>query len=442
MSMNPFGGVLYQELWGDAELARLFSESAEIRAMLVVEGALAEAQGQVGMIPRTAASAIKAAAFEVVLDPVALASGTGENAVPVPALVEAFRKAIGDDEVAQWVHFGSTSQDIMDTALALRLRQVLNLYEDRLQATISALGSIADEHADLPMAARTYGQAATPTSFGAVAAAWGRPLLALHGELEGVRDAVLQASLGGAAGTLSAMDADGARVREAFAKLLDLRDPQASWHSDRSGITLLSGWIARVGAQLGKIGDDLLLLTHNTSGEVRLSATGGSSTMPQKTNPVQPSQLVALARFALSQNATMQFAAIHREQRDGASWMTEWLTLPGLVLSGGRALGLATEMVPGLTPVPERMLEHLDDGSGLIFAEALSFRLAQDMPRPKAQAAVKSMSLRVRETGASLANVAKAAFPDASLDNIFNAKAQLGTAPSDARSFAVAARAL
>ena len=442
MTNGPFGSALYGDLWGDAEVGKLFTDSAEIRAMLVVEGALAEVQAGLGMIPADAGKAIKAAAYEVVLDPAGLAPGTAKSAVPVPAMVEAFRKAMGDDEAAAWAHYGATSQDIADTGLALRLRQVLAIYETRLKDVLIATADLADTHAELPMAARTYGQAATPTSFGAVAAAWGRPLIALLAELPAVRQGVLRVSLGGAAGTLSVMGDKGAAVRAELARALDLADPGASWHNDRSGITGLAACATRLAATLGKIGEDLLLLTHSTSGEVRLGTTGGSSTMPQKTNPVEPSQIVALARFVAAQNTALQGAALHREQRDGAAWMTEWLSLPGLILGTARALALTGPMIAGLTPNAERMAANLDDGSGLIFAEALSFRLAQSMPRPKAQAAVKALATEVRETGGSLADAAAEAYPDLSLSDIFDALAQLGTAPVEARAFAKTVRAL
>ena len=239
MSASAFDSTLYGLLWGDAELAKLFSDTAEIKAMLIVEGALAEAQAKAGLIPEDAAAAIKAAAYEAMPDAQAMAAGTGKSAVPVPALVDAFRKEMGDDPAAAFVHYGATSQDIIDTALALRLRQALALYAERLRAMLGALADLAEEHATLPMAARTYGQAATPTSFGAVAAGWGRPLLALTRDFDRTSTGIARVSLSGAAGTLSAMGPKGPEVRAHLAAALDLSDPEATWHTDRTGITAL-----------------------------------------------------------------------------------------------------------------------------------------------------------------------------------------------------------
>ena len=165
--------AIYRGLFGDEDTARLFSDTAELRAMLLVEGALARVQGALGVIPAEAGTFLHRAASEVQIDPAALRGQTAQDGVPVPALVAAFRKAAGAPDHAPYAHWGATSQDIMDTGLALRLKRVLELWEDRLRALLAALATLAEAHADLPMAARTYGQIATPTSFGALAQAGG-----------------------------------------------------------------------------------------------------------------------------------------------------------------------------------------------------------------------------------------------------------------------------
>ena len=296
MAASVFDSAIYRDLMGDIEVGALFTDSAEVRAMMIVEGALAKAQGALGVIPEASAAAIHRASLELQIDPGGLAAETGQNAVVVPALVAAFRSAMQAPEHAQWLHFGATSQDIMDTGLVLRLRQFLGILDPRLREAVAALGTLAEAHAEVPMAGRTYGQIATPTSFGAVVAAWGQPLLALLDRLGGLRGRLLWVSLSGAAGTLSAMGPRGPEVRAELAKALGLSDPEASWHSNRQAIAELSGWLTQVAAQLGKIGQDLILMTQSGIGEVALPGSGGSSTMPQKQNPVMPSVLAAIAR--------------------------------------------------------------------------------------------------------------------------------------------------
>jgi len=220
MPASPADSPLYARLFGDDEAARLFSDSAEVRAMLLVEGALAKVQGELGVIPAESAAFLHRASFEVQIDPSALAGETAVNGVPVPALVAAFRTACNAPDHAAFAHWGATSQDIMDSALALRLKRLIELWEGRLDGLLAALGAVAAAHADLPMAARTYGQVATPTSFGAVVAGWGWPLHAQRAALAALRPALLRVSLSGAAGTLSAMGEAGPAVRAGLAKAL------------------------------------------------------------------------------------------------------------------------------------------------------------------------------------------------------------------------------
>lgn len=167
MPASLAGSGLYGALFDDPDTAALFTDSAGVRAMMLVEGALAQVQGDLGMIPADAAAFLHRAGFDLQIDPAGLAAETAINGVPVPTLLAAFRKAAQAPAMTDWLHWGATSQDIMDTALALRFKRLLAMWDARLLAMILALGQLAHAHADLPMAARTCGQAATPTSFGA-----------------------------------------------------------------------------------------------------------------------------------------------------------------------------------------------------------------------------------------------------------------------------------
>jgi 3-carboxy-cis,cis-muconate cycloisomerase len=310
-----------------------------------------------------------------------------------------------------------------------------------MRATLAALAKLAADHADTPMAARTYGQHATPTSFGAVAAGWGQPLLGLLHELPNLR-AGLSVSLSGAAGTSAALGAQASEIRAAMAKSLGLADPGHSWHADRSGMQAICAFATRLATACGKIGEDLVLLSQSGIGEVTLDGAGGSSTMPQKQNPVGPSAMVALARQIVALNGVMQGAGLHREQRDGAAWFSEWLTLPQLCLGTAAALTHAQRLAETLAPNPATMRAALDQSGGLIHAEALSFRLAETLPRPEAQAEVKALCKREMAETTPLATLARAAYPDLPLDDIFDPAQQMGHAPQDANAFAQAVAAL
>ncbi|CUH75165.1 lyase family protein [Tropicibacter naphthalenivorans] len=440
MPATPFDSAHLTQLFATGDTARLFSDTAEIRAMMMIEGALAQVQAAHGVIPETAAKAIHRAGLEIQIDPSGLAEATGQNGVSTPALVAAFRKEMQAPEHAQYLHWGATSQDIQDTALMLRLRQVIAQQETRLKAILGGLASLAEEHADTPMAARTYGQHATPSSFGAQVAQWGHPLLRALNDAASVREN-LWVSLSGAAGTGSALGPDPAAIRAGLAEKLALSDPGRSWHTDRAPVLAILGWLVQMTLATGKMGEDLILATQSGIGEVILGGTGASSTMPQKQNPVGPSALVALGHHVQGLFATLQGAALHRQQRDGAAWFTEWLTLPQLVLSSAAALTHAETLATSLRPNPAAMQTTLDSTGGLLMAEALTFELAKTIPRPDAQASVKTLCAQARDTGTPLADIARAAHPDLPGD-FFDTARSMGAAPSEARTFAAAVRAV
>ena len=442
MAASVFDSPLYTQLFPTGDIGRLFTDSAEIRALLLVEGALARAQGSLGVIPKQSAEAIHRASLEIMIDPGALATATGQNGVSVPGLVAAFRAEMNAPEHAQYIHWGATSQDIIDTAQMLRLRQMLALMQPALRDTLKSLGHLAQSHASTPMAARTWGQHATPTSFGATAAMWGAPLLGLYQELDALRPATLWVSLAGAAGTSAALGPQAAQTRAALATARGLLDPARSWHSDRSALLMLAAWLTRLASALGKIGEDLTLLAQSGINEISLGSAGSSSTMPQKQNPVAPAVLSALARQVISHNATLQGAALHRQERDGTAWFTEWLTLPQLCLASASALLTAQTLTPQITPNTETMQSALESGLGLIHAEALCFALADHMPRPQAQTEAKKLCQLVATSGRSLATLAAETYPNFALDTVFIPAKQMGSAPSDALAFAKSVAAL
>lgn len=441
MAASVFDSPLYAQLFPTGDAGRLFSDTAAIRAMLLVEGALAKAQGAQGIIPELSAKAIQRATMEIQIDPGAIAKATGENGVSVPGLVAAFRAEMNAPEHAQFVHWGATSQDILDTGLMLRLRQLLLLAEADLRDIISALAEQANLHAATPMAGRTYGQQATPTSWGAVLADWGHSLCDLLDALPALRETSLLVSLSGAAGTSSALGAQGAETRSALAQGLGLGDPARSWHVDRGPILRIADWLAQVTSVLARMGATLIALTSTEIGEVRLGAAGASSTMPQKQNPVAASALQALGHHMTGLRAALGPATQHLHQRDGAAWFTEWMVLPQIALGTACALQHAKELARAMRPATEQMTATLSGGLALIHAEELSFALAAFMPRPKAQAETKALCREAVQSNTSLATLARAAYPDLPVA-LFTPDGSLGLAPQEAQAFVARAQAL
>lgn len=441
MAASVFDSPLYSHLFATGDAGRLFSDTAAIRAMLLVEGALAKVQGALGVIPEMSAAAIHRASMEIQVDPGAIAKATGENGVSVPGLVAQFRAEMQAPEFAQHVHWGATSQDIIDTALMLRLRQALGLAEADLRTLVASLATAAETHKTLPLPARTYGQHATPTNWGAVMAEWGMPLCDALDELEALRASSLLVSLSGAAGTGSAFGPKAAEIRAELAKALGLNDPERSWHVDRTPILRIADWQGRVMAALSHIAQSMLGLTATGIGEIALGMPGGSSTMPQKQNPVGPSAVIALGHHMTGQRATLQAAAAHQHQRDGGAWFAEWMAVPQLALCLASALHHTKTLVAGMTPHPVQMHNALTANLGLIHAEALSFALAEVMPRPQAQKITKQLCREAQDKQVPLSDLVAADYPQLSKD-LFDPARQTGNAATEAEAFIARAQAV
>lgn len=399
------GGLL-----GDEEVAAHFTPTAELAAMIAFEAALARAEAAEGVIPAEAGSAITAALDGVAIDPEELVGPTRAAGVVVPGLVKLLRQRAGPHGPA--IHWGATTQDATDTGLVLRLRNVLDILAVRLGALAQTLATQARAHARLPMAGRTRSQIATPITFGLRIAAWYGPLVRCLHRLGDLRPRLLVVQLGGASGTLSVLGDKGPAVLARLAGDLDLGCPPKAWHTERDGIVELANWLAMVSGLLGRIGSDLILMGRSEIAEARAGQGGGSSTMPQKSNPVLAEALVTLAHFNAAQAGAAQAALIHAEDRDGPAWSGEWLVLPQMAVATAAGLAHALTLAETLAPDPAAMAANMEIGGGAIHAEALAFALARHMPLPDAQAMVKAAA---QEQGGTLADRVAARARDAGL---------------------------
>jgi len=415
MSVSLIDSEIYGGLFGDPVVAELFDDRAQIRAMLRVEAALARVEGRLGIIPGSAGERISEVAGDLEIAPGDLAAGTTSAGIPVPALVEALRNAVGP-EVGRYVHWGATTQDIMDSALVLSLRDAIAHYQSRIAALVAALAKITERHRATLMVARTRFQQAVPTTFGLKTAGWLAPILRHRERLVDLRPRLLVVSFSGAAGTLSALGERGREVAVALAGELDLAVPDTSWHNGRDGLAEFAGWLSLVSASLAKIARDVLAMAASEVGEVREGGGGGgSSTMPQKANPVRSETLVAIAAKNAALLGAVHQAIPHQHERDGACWQLEWLTLSEMVTLTGAALGAAVSLIDDLICDPVRMRANLDASKGLVLAEAASFALARHIPRPEARQMVKLACREVVAGAGHLLDVL-AARTDAPLD--------------------------
>ncbi len=429
MAYSPFDSPMFRHLLGDDETAKLFSDSAEIRAMLLVEGALAKVQGELGVIPKDSAFFIERSAMEVQIDPAGLAEDVGRSGVPVPALVKSFRQAMEAPEHAQYIHYGATSQDIVDTALALRLRQFTGLLDDSLRSLNDDLIILAKSHRQTVMAARTRGQIATPTTFGARAVSWVTPLQRNAVRLGTAKDRALCVSLAGASGNYAALGEKGRQIETALAQHLKLGVVESPWHSTRDSLSEFAATLTNISAACGKIGSDILQMAQSEVGEVSLSSGGGSSTMPHKSNPVLAELLVALARHSANSLTSVFQAQIHGQERDGAAWLGEWMSLPQICIAAMVSVKQARKLLSMLRINDHRMQENMDATNGLIFAEAAAFALSNHMPRQQAQEIVSAACAKVSSEGGHLRDMLTADLAeDIDWDQVFDPLVQTGLA--------------
>ena len=432
MSVTPFDSVLFGPLLSDAELAALLDDRAQIRFMLDFESALARAEASVGVIPEEAAEIIAEVADALEVPPASLAEGTARDGIPVPALVAALRRAVADAggrDAAAYVHWGATTQDVMDTGLVLRLRGVLDILEDRLDGLGGKLAGMAEAERGTVMLARTRGQQATPTAFGLKVAGWLAPLQRHRDRFEAFEHRLWVLSFGGAAGNLSALGEKGLAVEAALAEELDLSVPAMPWHSQRDGLIELGNWLGLVCGSLGKLAGDILLLCQNEVGELREGTGGGSSTLPQKSNPVRSEAVLSLTRHVAGLAGQLQQAAFHQHERDGVAWQLEWLLLPQMIVATGGALRQSIALIEDLEIDRARMLANVEATNGLALAEAASFALSAYMARPEAQALVKQACKEVLAEGGHLIDLLTAR-SDAPVDweTLRDPASQLGAA--------------
>ncbi|MCX7567059.1 lyase family protein [Sulfitobacter sp. F26169L] len=435
MAASVFDSPLYAHLFPTGEAGRLFSDTAALRAMLLVLGALARSQAALGVIPDLSAKAIQRATMEIQIDPGAIARATGENGDCVEGLVAAFRAEMNAPEHAQFVHWGASSQDIMDTALMLRLRQLLLLAEQDLRTIIAALAQQASEHAQTPMTGRTNGQRLTPTSWGAVVADWGHALCDLVEALTVLRASSLYASLSGSAGTGSPLGPQAAQTRAGLATGLGLNDPARCWHVDRGPIQRIADWLGQVTNVLSRMGVSLIALTSPEIAEVRMLA------FSRQQGPVGPAAMLALGHQMNGLRAALSAATHHAHQGDNAAFFTEWMVLPQIALGTASALQHAKIVTQNMKADTDRMAATLGDRHGIIHGEALTYALAREMPRPKAQAETARLCHAAQDQGVPLEKIARAAYPVLTQD-LFDPARSLGQAPVDARAFAARAKAI
>ncbi len=405
--MSDAGGGLFDGVLARGAAAAAVSDEAWLRAMLEVEAALARALAHARVIPPAHAEAIERACRDGRFDVAALGRAAADSGNPVVPLVAALTALVGGPASAD-VHRGATSQDILDTAAMLVASRASAAILADLDGASDAAAGLADAHRGTVMAGRTLLQQATPTTFGAKAAAWLTGLDAAAERLAAVRRDRLAIQLGGASGTLAAFGTDGPAVARAMAEDLGLAEPIGPWHTERTRIADLAGALGSCAAAVAKPALDLVLLAQTEVGEVRdaTPGRGGSSTLPHKRNPVAAVAARACAAQAPGLVATLLFAAGGGEhERAAGAWHTEWRPLSELLRSVGSAAAWLTDALDHLEVDGARMRANLERAGGGILAERVALALASGLGRVAAHDAVARAVAESDATGRSMADV-------------------------------------
>jgi 3-carboxy-cis,cis-muconate cycloisomerase len=390
-SLSP----LLAPMLSSAAMRGVCDDAACLQHMLDFEAALARAEAATGVVPAGAAEAIAKACKAELFDIAGLAEAatrSGNLAIPLVKALTA-KVAGADADAARYVHWGATSQDVIDTAAMLTLRAAIDALLADIDRAMAGFAKLARQHRDTPVVARTWLQHALPMPFGLKLAEYAAALHRSRARLRRLRHEGLALQFGGAAGTLAALGDKGMLIAEKLAQELKLPLPEAPWHAHRDRIAEAASVFAILAGTCGKIGRDMQLMMQTDvaeafepSGEGR----GGSSTMPHKRNPVAAATAVAAATMAPNLAATIFAAQVGEHERSAGPWHAEWPVMPMLQLVTSGALASIVDIAEGMEVDVARMRVNLDATGGLIMAEAVTFALAEKIGKSEAHHLVEA----------------------------------------------------
>ncbi|WP_049855476.1 class-II fumarase/aspartase family protein [Dickeya fangzhongdai] len=409
MASNVLDSILFRDSFGTPEMRAIFDDHELIRKYVEVEIALAKAEARCGVIPQEAAEEIAKTCNADTLDFDLLRHETEIVGYPILPLVHQISKQAGAS--GGYVHWGATTQDIMDTAVVLQIRDAFDLIDADIKSLRKILADLALRYRDTPMAGRTHLQQALPITFGYKAAIW-LDMFDRHAErLEQARPRILVGEFAGAAGTLASLGDKGLAVQKAMMAELKLGVPTSTWHVARDGFAEAVNLLAVITGSLGKIAYDVMLMASNEFGELYepfVKGRGASSTMPQKRNPISSELMLACAKGVRQHAGLMLDAMVQDLERATGPWHAEWIAIPESFVLAAGALNQAKFMLSGLIVDEQAMAKNLDMTKGLIVAEAVMMGLAPYMGRQDAHDVVYDACRIVNKQGGRLADVLNA----------------------------------
>ena len=431
-----FDSILFRDAFGTPAMRDVFSDYALIGRYAEVEIALARAEARCGVIPTEAAEEIAKRTDISALDFDLLREETDIVGYPILPLVHQLAKQCGD--AGRYVHWGATTQDIMDTAVILQVRDGLKIIEDDINALRGILADLSRRYRDTPMAGRTHLQQALPVTFGYKTAIW-LAMFDRHAErLEQLKPRVLVGEFAGAAGTLASLGSKGLEVQRTLCEELGLGVPVSTWHVARDGLAEVVNFFGLVTGSLGKIALDIMIMASTEFAEVYepfVKGRGASSTMPQKRNPISSELMLAASKGVRQHAGLMLDAMVQDFERATGPWHAEWMAIPESFLLTASALHQAKLALSGLIVDDRKMAQNLDISRGLIVAEAVMMGLAPQVGRQQAHDIVYDACRMANEKAMTLADAlsadpqVSARIDRATIDRLTSPGNYLGLAP-------------
>ncbi|KAF2252946.1 adenylosuccinate lyase [Trematosphaeria pertusa] len=405
-SVSAIDSAIFRTLFGTDEIRSVFDDKAYLSRCVDAETALARAQSRCNVIPSHIGEIVTSRSQGAELDFDRLRRETEIVGYPILPLVRQLSALCGD-EAGRYVHWGATTQDIMDLASMLQMKEGLEIVEKTLRSVITNLDYLSRKYRDTPMAGRTHLQHALPITFGHKCAIWLSGMQRHLERLEQLKERALMVQFGGAAGSLASLGSgdDGIRVRKEMAKDLGLADPPITWHVARDGVAEITNYLALVGGSLGKIALDIIIMSSNELSEVSepfVPHRGASSTMPQKRNPISSEVILAASKILRSNAGLVLDGMVSDFERASGPWHLEWVAVPESFVIAVGALNQADFALSGLVVNPKNMLDNLYSTRGLIVGEAVMMGLAPHVGRQKAHDIVYEACKESIETDTSL----------------------------------------
>jgi adenylosuccinate lyase len=409
MPAHPVDSLFFKDLFGSAAMRAVFDDLNLLQKWLDYEAALARAEAAFGLVPSEAAAEITRQAHAANMDTAAIKQGIDKTVHPLVSLIWQLSNLCAGD-AGRYVHWGATTQDVMDTAIVLQIKDAFLLFERTHDELIRVLADLASRYRDTPMAGRTHGQQALPITFGFKVAVWLAEMKRHRARLSACKPRVLVGEFGGAVGTLAGVGEQGIAINARLMEELGLGVPEIAWHSARDNFAEFATVITMIAATLGKIAHEIIDLQKSEFGEVEEPfemGKVGSSTMPQKRNPMLCEAILTLARLTRRQAGVAIDAMYNEHERDWSSFQMEWAYLPELCVMTHGAMELALRVLSGLIVYPDNMRRNLDATGGLLLAERVMLALGKFIGRQLAHDVVYEAAMHAFESRQSFAAVLK-----------------------------------